>query len=91
MPSVLLRAEEPVDHEDCDGSTGDDEENVREEEEAEHIVDLAKPDGRHDEVELDEDGSKGKNTGKKVRWDRAQVSRGGGNLTRNLVCADRGG
>ena len=57
---VVLTAEEEVYHEHGDGCTGDDHEAVAEEEESEHVVDFAEPDGGHDEVELDEDGSEGK-------------------------------
>ena len=40
---VILRAQEEVDEEDCDGCTSDNHDPVAQEEEAKHIVHLAKP------------------------------------------------
>ena len=59
MPVIILTTKQEIDHEHRDSRTRYYHEAVAEEQEAEHVVDLAEPDGRHDEVELDEDGSKG--------------------------------
>jgi hypothetical protein len=61
MPVVVLTAEKEVDHEHGDGCAGDDHEAVAEEEKAEHIIDLAEPDGGHDEIKFNEDGPEWQN------------------------------
>lgn len=87
VPVVVLGAEQEVDEEDCDRGGRGDHEAVAEEEEAEHVVHLAEPDGAHDEVELDEDGAEGEEADEQHGRDRAQVGCRRGDLARDLVCA----
>ena len=56
---IILAAEQEVDKQDRDGGTSNYHNAIAEEEETEHVVDLAKPHVVHDEVELDEDGAEG--------------------------------
>ena len=57
VPVIILTAEKEVDHEHGDGCAGDNHETVAEEQEAEHVIDLAELDGGHDEVKLHKDSS----------------------------------
>ena len=90
VPMVILTAEQEVYHQDGDCGACDDHETVAEEEEAEHVVDLAEPDGGHDEVELDEDGSEGEDADDEHGWDGFHVGCHGWDLAGDLVGADGG-
>ena len=57
---VIFAAEQEVDKQDSDGRAGDDHDTVAKEEEAEHVVDFAEPHVVHNEVELNENGTEGK-------------------------------
>ena len=85
VPSVILGAEQEIHEQHGRGGRGDDHQTIADEQEAEHVVDLVGPERGHDEIEFHENGSKGKKTGQKHRWDRAQGAGHGGNLTGNLV------
>ena len=85
---VALGTKQKVDHEHRDGGARDDHEAEADEQEAEHVVHAARPDGVHDEVELDEDGAEGQYADQQHRWDRPHVSAGRRNLARDLVGAD---
>ena len=61
---IILGAQQEVDEQNGNGSTGDDHNTVAEEEEAEHVVDLSKPHVIHDEIKFDEDGAKGEESNK---------------------------
>ena len=87
---IILATEKEVYHQDGNGRAGDDHETVADEEEAKHVVHLAKPDGRHDEVEFHEDGAERKNTNEEHRGNWSHVERGRRDLARDLVGADRG-
>lgn len=57
LPVVVFGTEQEVDHQNSDGSGGDDHQAEADEEEAEHVIHLTEPDAFHDEVELDKDGT----------------------------------
>lgn len=59
MPMIIFGAEEEINHQDRHGGARDDHQPIANKEKAEHVIDLAKPDTRHDEIKLDEYGSKG--------------------------------
>lgn len=73
LPVVVLGAEQEVDEQHGDGGAGEDRDQVAEEEEAEHVVDLAEPDVVEDEEELDEDGAEGEDADKGHGGQGAQV------------------
>lgn len=54
---VVLGAEEEVNEQHGDGGAGENHDQVAEEEEAKHVVDLAEPDVVEDEEKLDEDSA----------------------------------
>ena len=56
---IILAAEEEIDQQHANGGASDDHDGVSEEEETEHVVDLAEPHVVHDEEEFDEDGAEG--------------------------------
>ena len=85
MPPVILGAKQEIHQQHCCGGGGDDHQTIAYEQEAKHVVDLVGPERGHDEIEFHENRSKGKKTGQKHRWDRAQGAGHGGNLTGNLV------
>lgn len=85
MPAVVFRAEQEVHQQNCCGGSGDDHEPVAEEQEAEHVVDLAGPDGRHDEVEFDENCGKGEEASYEGGRERAEGAAWGRDLARDLV------
>ena len=62
---VILTAEQEVDQQNGDGRAGDDHYAIAEEQKAEHVIDFVEPDAVHDEVELDKNGTEGKNANKK--------------------------
>ena len=85
---VILTAEQEVDKQDRDGGACNDHDAVAEEEETEHVVYLAKPHVVHDEVELNEDGAKRKNTNQEHRRNGPEVCSRRWDLARDLVDAN---
>lgn len=63
LPPVVLGTEQEVDQEDCRSGGGEEHQEETDEEEAEHVVNLAGPDGCHNEEELDENGCEGEEAG----------------------------
>lgn len=70
---IVLCAEQEVDEQHGDGGAGQDHDQVAEEKEAEHVVELAEPDVVEDEEELDEDGAEGEDTDEGHGGEGAQV------------------
>lgn len=89
LPIVVLGAEQEIGHENGDGSADNDHETVAQEEETEHVIDPAEPDRAHDEVKLNEDGAKGKETDEQAAGKGLEISRDRGDLSGNLVRANR--
>ena len=87
---VILATKQEVYHEHGDSGASNDHKSVAEEQEAEHVVDLAEPDRGHDEVEFDENGAEGEDADQEHGWDGAHVGGARWNLARNLVGADWG-
>ena len=87
-PAVVLRAEVKVAHEDGDLRARDNQDHEDQGQEAEDVVDPIEPDAVHDEIELDEDGSKGENAAQENGGDPLEVERLGRNLPRDLVHPD---
>ncbi len=86
---IILATEQEVDEQDSNGGTGDYHDAVAEEEEAEHVVYLAKPHVVHDEIKLDEDSAEGKNADEEHRRNGSEVRSGRRYLAGYLVDADR--
>lgn len=89
MPPVVLGTKEEIYKQYGRGCGGDDHQAIADKEEAEHIVDLASPQGGHDEIQLDKDGAEWQNTSKQDGRNWSKGSRGRWNLTWDLVCFSR--
>lgn len=87
MPVVLLGAKQEVHHEDGDSGTNHNHEAVAEEEESKHVIDSAEPNGAHDEVELNEDGTERQETNNQHAGEGLEVGGDRGDLARDLVGA----
>ena len=72
---IILTAEQEVNEENGDGRAGDDHDAVAKEEEAEHVVYFAEPHVVHDEVEFDENGTKGKDANEEHGRYRPEIGR----------------
>ena len=70
---IILAAEQEVDEQDRDSGTSYYHNAVAEEEESEHVVNLAEPHVVHDEVELDEDGAEGEDSDEEHRREGPEV------------------
>ncbi len=85
---IILATEQEVDEQDSNGGTSDDHDAVAEEEEAEHVVYLAKPHVVHDEIKLDEDSAEGKNADEEHGRDGSKIRSGRRYLAGYFVNAD---
>lgn len=91
MPVIVLAAEQEIYKQYSDGGACNDHDAVAKEEEAKHIIDSAGPDTAHDEVELDDDGTEGKDANEKHGGNGTEVACAGRNLTWYLISAYRRG
>lgn len=85
MPPVVLCTQQEIHQQDGSSRRGNDHQAVAEEQESEHVVDLVGPEGGHYKVQLDENRTKGENSGQQNRWNCAQATSHRRNLSRNLV------
>jgi len=74
-----------VAHQDGHFHAGDGQDEEHHEEESKHIVDPVEPHAVHDEIKLNEDGSKGKDPSQEDRGQALKVKGLGRDLSRKLV------
>jgi hypothetical protein len=87
--STYLTAQLEVAHDHGNFGASQRQDDEYNKEEAKHVVKLVVPDGGENKVELDEDGTKWQNTAHQARSPWLHVPHLLGNLTRNLICANR--
>lgn len=86
---VVFGTKQKVGQQDGHSGRGDDHQNVAQEQEAKHVVNLVKPQGVVDVVNFNEDGAEGQDACKQDGRSKLQRLGLPRNLTRNLVGADR--
>lgn len=85
VPPVVLCTQQEIHQQDSGSRRGNNHQAVAEEQEPEHVVDLVGPEGGHNEVQLDKNGTEGENSGQQNRRNCAQATRHRRNLPRDLV------
>jgi len=85
-PMVILGAKMKVGQEDGSLGTRDDEDDKDEEEKAEHVIGLMRPNAVENEEELNEDAAEGEDAAHDDSRERARVDGLVGDLARDLVC-----
>ena len=83
---VILGAKMKVGQEDGSLGTRDDEDDKDEEEKAEHVIGLMRPNAVENEEELNEDAAEGEDAAHDDSRERARVDGLVGDLARDLVC-----
>ena len=88
-PVIILGAKMKVGQENGRLRTRHDQNDKDEEEEAEHVIGLMRPDAVQDEEELDEDAAERQNSTHDDAGNRTRVDGLFGDLTRNLIRPNR--
>ena len=89
MPVIVLAAENKINQQYRDRGTRQDHDGVTQEEKSKHVIDPASPHIAHDEVKLDRNSSKWKDSRKGHGLYRTQVTDAWRDLPRNLIHTDR--
>jgi len=85
---IILTTQLEVAHDDGDFGTGQDQDDEDDEQESKDVIELVTPNGRQDEEELDEYGTKGQDTSHQNREQGAHVPHLFGDLTWDLIRAN---